>query len=144
MTSTPIRSTAAVQTFAGPTCAAVIATTAASAAAPPSHVSPGSVVSVTPLHELSAAAGADRSKNPSGQRLPSDQTARSDIEEPKMTTRISEPDVEQAARHLYDAEVALHAAHQTAVDTWIAAASDALHRAVLAHMRAVARATRAA
>lgn len=144
MTSKPIRTTAAVLTCAGPAGAAVIAATAAPAAVPPSHLSRGSVVSVTPLQEPSAAAGADRSKNPSDRRLPSDQTARWDIEESKMTTRIAEPDVEQAARRLYDAEVALHAAHQTAVDTWIAAASDALHRAVLAHRRAVARATRAA
>jgi hypothetical protein len=61
-----------------------------------------------------------------------------------MNTHTSETDVEQAAHRLYDAEVALHVAHQTAVDQWIAAAADGLHEAVLAHQRAVACATRAA
>ena len=54
-----------------------------------------------------------------------------------MTTHTSETDVEAAARRLYDAEIALHVAHQTAVDAWIAAAADGLHEAVLAHERAV-------
>ena len=35
-----------------------------------------------------------------------------------------------AARHLYDAECALHAAHQSQVKAWIAAAGDKLHLAV--------------
>jgi hypothetical protein len=35
-----------------------------------------------------------------------------------------------AARNLYDAECALHAAHQSRVNAWIAAASDKLHLAV--------------
>ncbi|HZC69344.1 MAG TPA: hypothetical protein VE442_01495 [Jatrophihabitans sp.] len=61
-----------------------------------------------------------------------------------MNTYTNETDVEQAARHLYDAEVALHIAHQTAVDAWIAAAADGLHEAILTHQRAVARATPAA
>lgn len=38
---------------------------------------------------------------------------------------------DNAARALYDAEVALHAARQTQVDEWIRAASDRLHEAVL-------------
>ena len=61
-----------------------------------------------------------------------------------MDTNSTESEVEQAARRLYDAEVALHAAHQTAVDAWIAAAGDGLHEAVQAHLRAVARAASAA
>lgn len=61
-----------------------------------------------------------------------------------MNTHTIDPDVEEAARRLYDAEVALHVAHQTAVDEWIAAAADRLHTAVLAHQRAVALSTAAA
>lgn len=46
--------------------------------------------------------------------------------------------VEQdAARHLYEAEVALHIAHQSHVDAWIAAAADRLHDAVVEHLHAV-------
>jgi hypothetical protein len=37
---------------------------------------------------------------------------------------------EDVARRLYDAEIALHYARQTAVDAWIAAAYDRLHEAV--------------
>jgi hypothetical protein len=37
----------------------------------------------------------------------------------------------KAARALYEAELALHDAHQTHVDAWIAAAADRLHAAVL-------------
>jgi hypothetical protein len=44
---------------------------------------------------------------------------------------------EDAARHLYDAEVALHIAHQTHVDAWITAAADRLHDALVEHLRAV-------
>jgi hypothetical protein len=42
------------------------------------------------------------------------------------------------ARRLYEAEWALHCAHQTGVDAWIAAASDRLHEAVCAHLPAPA------
>ena len=50
----------------------------------------------------------------------------------------TETTVEQvAARHLYEAEVALHIAHQSHVDAWIAAAADRLHDAVVEHLRAV-------
>jgi hypothetical protein len=38
---------------------------------------------------------------------------------------------EAAERDLYDAECALHVAHQTQVDPWISAAADHLHEAVL-------------
>ena len=40
----------------------------------------------------------------------------------------------QAAHALYEAELALHDAHQTHVDQWIQAASDRLHAAVLRHL----------
>lgn len=36
----------------------------------------------------------------------------------------------ETARRLYEAEWALHCAHQTGIDAWIAAASDHLHEAV--------------
>jgi hypothetical protein len=39
-------------------------------------------------------------------------------------------------RRLYDAETALHAAHQTHVDAWVSAAYDRLHEAVVAHTQA--------
>ena len=42
------------------------------------------------------------------------------------------------ACHLYDAECALHVAHQTHVDAWITAASDRLHQAVADHLAALA------
>jgi hypothetical protein len=42
------------------------------------------------------------------------------------------------ACHLYDAECALHVAHQTHDDAWITAASDRLHQAVTDHLAAVA------
>jgi len=45
--------------------------------------------------------------------------------------------VNDAARHLYDAEVALHIARQTGVGSWISAAYDRLHEAVAGHMAAV-------
>jgi hypothetical protein len=44
---------------------------------------------------------------------------------------------ESAARHLYEAEVALHEAHQSHVDAWIAVAADRLHGVVVEHLRAV-------
>jgi hypothetical protein len=46
--------------------------------------------------------------------------------------------VDVAARRLYDAEVALHIARQTRVDSWIRAAYDHLHLAVVEHVAAVA------
>ena len=44
---------------------------------------------------------------------------------------------ESAARHLYEAEVALHIAHQSHVDAWIIAAANRLHDAVVEHLRTV-------
>ena len=46
--------------------------------------------------------------------------------------------LEGAARRLYDAETALHAARQTQIDAWIAAAGDRLHDAVSAYLAALA------
>jgi hypothetical protein len=44
----------------------------------------------------------------------------------------------EAARHLYDAESALHIARQSGVGTWISAAYDRLSEAIADHVRAVA------
>lgn len=51
--------------------------------------------------------------------------------------RAYETRADAAARRLYEAEVALHSAHQSHVDAWIAAASDKLHRAVVEHLAAI-------
>ncbi len=45
--------------------------------------------------------------------------------------------VNDAARHLYDAEAALHIARQAGVGSWISAAYDRLHEAVVGHLAAV-------
>lgn len=42
------------------------------------------------------------------------------------------------ACRLYEAECQLHAAHQSHIDAWIAAASDKLHLALEVHLAAVA------
>jgi hypothetical protein len=53
------------------------------------------------------------------------------------TTRHAEESrLQAAARHLYEAEVALHIAHQTGEDAWIAAAADKLHLAIVEHRAA--------
>ena len=49
-----------------------------------------------------------------------------------------DPAVAACACQLYDAECALHAAHQSGVDAWIAAAADKLHQAVADYLVAVA------
>ena len=54
------------------------------------------------------------------------------------------PTRSETAARLYDAEVALHIAHQTAVDDWIKAAADRLHEAIEAHRLAVHRTLAAA
>jgi hypothetical protein len=53
--------------------------------------------------------------------------------------RVAFPDEREAdaARRLYDAEIALHIARQTGVDAWITAAYDRLHEAIAAHTAAV-------
>ncbi len=45
--------------------------------------------------------------------------------------------VRAAERSMYDAEVALHAAHQSHVGAWITAAGDRLHEAIVEHTAAV-------
>jgi len=56
----------------------------------------------------------------------------------QTTTRsASTVAVTDAKRRLYDAETALHTAHTTHVDEWIAAAADRLHDAVEAYLAAV-------
>lgn len=54
-------------------------------------------------------------------------------------TTISQPPsgpVDAAARRLYCAELALHDAHTTHEDAWIAAAADRLHEAIEAYLAA--------
>jgi hypothetical protein len=46
--------------------------------------------------------------------------------------------VGMAKVRLYDAETALHAARQTAVDSWVTAAYDRLHEAISEYTAAVA------
>lgn len=54
-----------------------------------------------------------------------------------MTATLSpsgyDVELECAAQRLYDAEIALHIAHQTGVDAWINAAADRLHQAIVTH-----------
>ncbi len=45
--------------------------------------------------------------------------------------------VATAGRRLYDAEVALHHAHQSHVDEWISAAADRLHEAIVDYELAI-------
>jgi hypothetical protein len=54
------------------------------------------------------------------------------------TIRIGSSQITRAemARRLYEAEWALHCAHQTGIDAWIAAASDHLHEAVREYLLA--------
>ena len=55
----------------------------------------------------------------------------------RQTPTRSASAVTDAKRRLYDAETALHTAHSTHVDEWIAAAADSLHDAVEAYLAAV-------
>lgn len=54
-----------------------------------------------------------------------------------VTGPAIDPAVAACACHLYDAECALHNAHQSGVDTWIDAAGDKLHAAFAAYLGAV-------
>jgi hypothetical protein len=54
-----------------------------------------------------------------------------------LRARRAEDACEAAARRLYDAEVALHIARQSRVESWIAAAYDRLHAAILEHSAAL-------
>ena len=58
------------------------------------------------------------------------------VTEPVIETAV-DPAVAACACHLYDAECALHDAHQSGVDTWIDAAGDKLHAAFAAYLDAV-------
>jgi len=60
-----------------------------------------------------------------------------------LTGHVPAPQLRDAERRMYDAECALHFAHQSHVDAWITAAADRLHEAITAHSRAL-RAARAA
>lgn len=55
-----------------------------------------------------------------------------------MTGNCSNDQVQAAAAHLYDAECALHTAHQSHIDAWIAAAHDKLHEAIVELQKATA------
>jgi hypothetical protein len=48
---------------------------------------------------------------------------------PDVTDRI-----DAAARRVYDAELALHAARQSGIDQWVAAASERLHAALSSYL----------
>jgi hypothetical protein len=61
--------------------------------------------------------------------------------ETTRTTRESDGALAEAATRLYDAEIALHIARQTGVDSWVAAAYDRLHVAIGEHRAALANAT---
>jgi hypothetical protein len=68
-------------------------------------------------------------------------SARNEPEEHAMTSTpqtLTVASVQVAARRLYEAEVALHDAHATQVDFWIAAAGDRLHEAIATYLAAVA------
>jgi hypothetical protein len=49
-----------------------------------------------------------------------------------------------AARELYAAELALHDAHRSGIDSWISAAGDHLHRALQRYMAQLPTTARAA
>jgi hypothetical protein len=55
----------------------------------------------------------------------------------KYPVVAGESAVETAARRMFDAEVTLHAARQSHVDEWVAAAYDRLHDAILEHSAAL-------
>jgi hypothetical protein len=48
-----------------------------------------------------------------------------------VATAESDSERRRASVHVYEAECALHAARQSQVDAWIAAASNKLHEAIL-------------
>jgi len=53
---------------------------------------------------------------------------------PNATRESAMAEVALASKAMYDAEIALHIARQTGVDTWIAAAYDHLHEAIAHHL----------
>jgi hypothetical protein len=52
------------------------------------------------------------------------------------TTGLGDTPERAAARRMYEAEVALHAARQSRVDEWVAAATEKLHEAIVEHLAA--------
>jgi hypothetical protein len=50
---------------------------------------------------------------------------------------VASPTAARAASRLYDAECAFHTARMTGIDSWIAAAADRLHAAIVAYRDAV-------
>lgn len=58
------------------------------------------------------------------------------------TVGTDAPDVATCACHVYDAECALHAAHQAGVESWITAAGNRLHVALETYLRALDERTR--
>jgi hypothetical protein len=55
-----------------------------------------------------------------------------------MSRPATSSTLDEAKRRLYDAETALHAAHSSHVDEWIAAAADRLHEALEVYLATVA------
>jgi hypothetical protein len=55
----------------------------------------------------------------------------------KCAVGLDESPLDAAARRMYDAEVALHAARQAHVDEWVAAAYGRLHDAIEDHTAAL-------
>ena len=55
-----------------------------------------------------------------------------------MIERGTADAINRTAEEVYDAECALHAARQTHVDAWIAAAGDRLHEALVRYLAAIA------
>lgn len=54
-----------------------------------------------------------------------------------VISETSRSKLAETARRLYEAECALHDAHQSRVDEWIRAAGDRLHAAIVEHVAAV-------
>lgn len=56
-----------------------------------------------------------------------------------IASDATQPDarVRMAAKHVYDAECALRAAHQTQVDAWISAAAHKLQESIVEHLSAL-------
>jgi hypothetical protein len=52
---------------------------------------------------------------------------------PSMASVRGNDPVAVAAQHMYAAEVALHTARQSGVDSWVSAAYDRLHAAIAEH-----------
>ena len=60
-------------------------------------------------------------------------TAQNSVREIADRTPTTDEATSAAKRRVYDAETALHAARQSGVDAWVAAAYDRLHAALVAY-----------